>query len=255
MTAIPAKVERGVLFVDVCDSVTITLELGDEESRRVIKACLRVLQERLEELGGRVIERKGDELLVLFEGALQTVRAGVEAQLALAAAIEKGALHEHLRVRIGLHYGELLDGDTGISGDTVHVASRVSSLAKAGQVLTTEETLDCLPENCGYKWRLFDRVRLKGRPEETAIYEILYGPDVTEPVEGEEERPRRPPTSVLELCYESVCVIMGAEQPRLSLGRDETCGLVIDHKRVSRRHRAAQVRLRARGREHERLRH
>ncbi len=86
---------------------------------------------------------------------------------------------EHLRVGIGLHTGYLVAGNLGsarrmnysVIGDTVNVAARLEGVAKAGEVIITEDTRLLL----GNAFLLEERepVRVKGKNEPIHIYRAL----------------------------------------------------------------------------------
>ncbi len=86
---------------------------------------------------------------------------------------------EHLRVGIGMHTGYLVAGNLGSSrrmnysviGDTVNVAARLEGVAKAGEVIITEDTRSLL----GSAFQLEERepVKVKGKVEPIHIYRAV----------------------------------------------------------------------------------
>ena len=79
------------------------------------------------------------------------------------------------QVRIGLHMEQALireDGD--VFGDAVNIAARVTAIAMGGQIITTKDTVDSLNPLFQSDCRVFDRIYLKGKSEETIIYEDLW---------------------------------------------------------------------------------
>ncbi len=86
---------------------------------------------------------------------------------------------EHLRVGIGMHTGYLVAGNLGSSrrmnysviGDTVNVAARLEGVAKAGEVIITEDTRGLL----GSAFQLEERepVKVKGKVEPIHIYRAV----------------------------------------------------------------------------------
>ena len=53
-----------------------------------------------------------------------------------------------LELRIGFAFGEAVERDGDYFGDVVNIAARLSDLAKAGQILTTEEAAGALRTSC-----------------------------------------------------------------------------------------------------------
>jgi class 3 adenylate cyclase len=92
-----------------------------------------------EQHGGRVIKTIGDEVMAIFPEAAQAGRAAVDIQLGIAgmAPVEK----VRLGVRIGLHYGSVVERDGDVFGDTVNLSARLTEMASRGQIITSLETV------------------------------------------------------------------------------------------------------------------
>lgn len=87
---------------------------------------------------GREIKSMGDGFLVEFDSALQGVQCAIEIQQ---------ALHEHnlsardaakIRLRIGIHLGDVVHEGDDVVGDSVNIASRIEALAEPGGICITE---------------------------------------------------------------------------------------------------------------------
>ncbi|HSV56451.1 MAG TPA: adenylate/guanylate cyclase domain-containing protein, partial [Magnetospirillaceae bacterium] len=85
----------------------------------------------------------------------------------------------HLRVGIGLHSGYLVAGNLGstrrmnysVIGDTVNVAARLEGVARAGEVIITEDTRVLLGDS--FQLEAKDPVKVKGKAEPIRIYRAL----------------------------------------------------------------------------------
>lgn len=121
-----------ILFTDLVGSTALASEIGDTRWRDRLEAHYGALRAILEQFRGREIETTGDGLLATFDGPALAVRA--------AQAMTRAAIADGLRVRAGVHVGEVeLVGDR-IRGVTVHHAARILSLAGADEVLVSETT-------------------------------------------------------------------------------------------------------------------
>ena len=81
---------------------------------------------------GQEIATTGDGFLVVFDSATRAVRAG----LAMTRAV--GSVR--LRIRVGIHTGEVEITGDDVRGLSVHVAARVAGAAGAGEVLVSATT-------------------------------------------------------------------------------------------------------------------
>jgi class 3 adenylate cyclase/alpha-beta hydrolase superfamily lysophospholipase len=129
-TATPQRRLLTVLFTDVVDATTHAARIGDGRWRDLLAEHDRLVRRQLERFDGREVKTIGDAFLAVFDGAPS------EALRCAGAIVD--ALHGlGLQVRAGLHTGEceLIGEDVG--GMAVHIAARVSSLARPGEVLAS----------------------------------------------------------------------------------------------------------------------
>jgi adenylate cyclase len=88
---------------------------------------------------GREIKTTGDGFLLEFPSALAAVRAAVEMQQALHERNESCAAERRVRVRIGIHVGDVVMSDGDIYGDGVNIAARLEPLAASGGICISED--------------------------------------------------------------------------------------------------------------------
>ena len=123
-----------VLFTDIIGSTAVANTIGDRAWRLRLDAHDATVRRTLERFRGRAVEATGDGFLATFDGPARAIRC--------ASAIRDELREIGLEIRAGLHMGEIeLRGD-GIAGVAVHIASRVSDLARPGEVLVSRTVTD-----------------------------------------------------------------------------------------------------------------
>lgn len=119
-----------VMFTDIVDATARAAELGDGRWRALLARHDEQVRRQLGRFDGREVKTVGDGFLATFDGPPSRA-------LRCAMAINDAARDLGIEVRIGIHTGEceLIGDDVG--GMAVHIASRVSGLAGAGEVLVS----------------------------------------------------------------------------------------------------------------------
>ena len=157
----PDRVVLTVLFTDIVDSTATATRLGDRRWENLLAEHDEVVRGALARYRGREVETTGDGFLATFDGPARAIRAAAAAHAELA---EQG-----LRIRVGLHTGEVeLVGDR-VKGIAVHIAARVMALAGGGETLCSRTVKDLV---AGSGFRFGDRGthRLKGVEDEWQLY-------------------------------------------------------------------------------------
>ena len=158
-----------VMFADVAGSTAMYENMGDDLARERISKALNALISISRRYNGNLVKTIGDEILVYFTD----IDMAVFAAKAIQEAMEDDRSPETIGVsiRIGMQYGSaILEGDD-IFGDTVNVAARVASMAKARQILCTQEIAFLVKNgDLSNNMRPYDRLRVKGRNEQLDVY-------------------------------------------------------------------------------------
>jgi adenylate cyclase len=221
-----------ILFVDIAGSTSLYELLGDRTAKEWITRLQDLIATAAADAGGRVHEIVGDEVMIRFDQAGDGAAGAVAIQNAVAVfGDETGA---RLAVRIGLHCGEAIVDKDRMFGDTVNVAARVAAIAQGGQIITTQDVVNQLPDSLRQMARPFDHAPIKGKAEPLVVYDLAWQPqDLT--VIAAVEAPE-PAAQTLTLIRNGVRHTLSAQRMPFALGRDPSSDLVIDWPSVSRRH-------------------
>ena len=236
----PQQEEYTIMFADVVDSTGLYERLGDIEAQYTISQCLGLVQDMVERHKGRVIKTAGDDSLCMFDKAEQAIAAACVIQEGLSedSVFEDNEIQMHIGVHSGL--GLITEGD--VFGDTVNVAARVTSAARARQILTTRETIDRLPGSFDIPERYVDKIAVKGRSAPVELHEILWrgGGDLTGVMTGLDIV--RPGSKILKLRNCGLEFELAPDSGGFVIGRDLDCNLTINGSMVSRQHALIEFR-------------
>jgi class 3 adenylate cyclase len=130
------RVLATIVFTDIVRSTAMLENVGDRAWAKLLHEHNVRVRAAIDRFRGREIGSAGDGFLALFDGAARAVRA---AQLMDPAVSDLG-----IRVRVGIHTGEVEIAGGQARGVAVHAAARVASLAGPGEVLVSGTTCDLL---------------------------------------------------------------------------------------------------------------
>ena len=225
--------ERAILFADVSGSTALYELLGDKPAAKAIDALLGVLREVISTRDGQVVKTIGDELMVVFNSPAAACEAAREMQQRVSTwPPTSGA---KLAIRIGFHFGMVLEDKGDFWGDGVNTAARLAGLAKAGQILTTGATVNALPALQRSNLRDLDAISVKGKQDAVRVFELMWGDtDDATHVASMAASARVEARLTLELGERTIA--FPRDKQVLVLGRENSCDIVIPEKTASRRH-------------------
>ena len=134
--ALPARSRLTLLFTDIVESTQAIVDLGDEQWRDVLDRFRALIRQELARHRGREVNTAGDEFFAVFDRPMNAVRCAI--------AMRDGVKGLGLRIRTGLHCGEVEMRGEQVTGLAVHAAARVMGLAGEGAVLISGDVAELL---------------------------------------------------------------------------------------------------------------
>lgn len=181
-----------VLFCDIRDFASLCERLSPAETFAFLNAYLGQISPIIREYEGFIDKYVGDGIMALFSAPPDRVLDCCVAMMRRLREWNEAGGHglaAPVRIGIGLNRGELMLGtvgeairmDTTVIGDAVNVASRLEQLTKqyGVSIVLSGDVFDAVGEPERFHLRFLDRVRVKGKHEPTALYE-LYDADPPE---------------------------------------------------------------------------
>lgn len=162
-SAEPDRVVATILFTDIMGSTELAASLGDAAWRDMLHRHDKAVRDELTKWRGREVKTTGDGVLATFDSPTQAIRF---AKALLAPMQLLG-----IKVRCGIHTGEIeLRGDD-VAGLAVHIAARVAGLAGPSEVLVSRTVRD-LVAGTGMEFEDRGAYALKGVPDKWEIYAV-----------------------------------------------------------------------------------
>jgi adenylate cyclase len=184
-----AQYDVSVLFTDLADFTSVAERLRPEELRRLLSTYFEEMMEILVAERATLDKFIGDAIMVYFgcpvqeaTHPLQSCRAALRMQQRLGELNREWSENgvPELKMRIGINSGPVVAGNMGtrnifnytVIGDTVNLASRLEGVNKeyGTGIIISRDTLDRVSNMV--EVRKLDLIRVKGKDEPTAIYEL-----------------------------------------------------------------------------------
>lgn len=231
-------IELAILFADVVGSTRLFEVMGDARARDMVATCIEIMREATEQHNGTLIKTIGDEVMSTFPTADDALNAAGQMQKQITAHTELKVEGQPVSIRIGCHFGPVVLENRDVFGASVHTANRMTSQAKAGQIITTSATVERLSPEWRASVRQIDVAVIRGQGGEVALYEVLWQTeDVTSmlpsiAVNGRDARgPRR-----LRLSVQNQEVVLDEQHTQVAIGRADDNDIVIRGNLISRLH-------------------
>jgi predicted ATPase/class 3 adenylate cyclase len=121
-----------LLFTDIEGSTRLIEELGEERYVRALAHHRSLLRSAFTGHGGVEVDTQGDAFLYAFADPVEALAAAAQGQEALTEG--------PVKVRMGLHTGDLRLTGEGYAGRELHRAARIASSGHGGQVVLSAAT-------------------------------------------------------------------------------------------------------------------
>ena len=176
-----------VLFSDLSGYTAMSERLDPEEVREIMSQVFGAITSIVNKYDGSIEKFIGDAVVAFFgvpktheDDPVRAIRAAKEIHSfveAMSPRIEQ-KIGRSLSMHTGVNTGLVVTGQvgqdgvtTGVLGDTINLASRLSDLAKAGEILVGPVTYHLTEGH--FVFEKLEPVQIKGKAEAVQVYRLL----------------------------------------------------------------------------------
>lgn len=162
-----------ILFSDIVGFSALTERVGDLEATRLVSDHNRLVRDQVATHGGYEVKSQGDGFMVAFGGAGRALRCAVDLQ----RAFERYSLEhpgEPIRLRVGLHTGEVVQDGDDFHGRTVIMASRLADAASPSEILVSSLVHELTNSSGEFSFGDDRPVELKGISGPQRAYPLVW---------------------------------------------------------------------------------
>jgi cell division septum initiation protein DivIVA len=200
------------------------------------------MKDATHQFNGTVIKTIGDEVMSTFP----TVEDAMSASAMMQARISVESKQDDripVSIRIGCHFGPVVQEQNDIFGAAVHTANRMTSQAKARQIVISGGTVERMNPELKKQTRQIDVATVRGRLDEVALYELLWNPEEATsmlPTIEWENQAKKVASLVLE--FRDQIIEVNDQRKSVIIGRAEDNDLIIKGNLISRIHAKVEMR-------------
>jgi class 3 adenylate cyclase len=158
-----------VAFTDIEGSTEMMERMGEDRWVDVMFHHNRITRDCVDDHGGEVIKSRGDGFMIAFASASSALDCAVDLQRTLSRYSAPDPAGP-LRIRVGLHTGNIFHLDDDFLGKAVVLAARITGHARGGEILVSAACRE-YTQSVG-RWRYGQAMEL--RPKGLAGVEQVY---------------------------------------------------------------------------------
>jgi adenylate cyclase len=183
--------EATILFSDIRGFTSMSETMAPNEVVETLNEYFNLMIEIIFKYNGTLDKIIGDALMVIYGAPNSTekdtenaVLTAIEMQEKLIEFNQQRIIHSKMPITIGIgiNRGKVISGNIGsrqqmnftVIGDSVNLASRLCSVAKADEIIVSDAVWKQIKTNKIFKNRKLNPVKVKGKAKPIEIKEILY---------------------------------------------------------------------------------
>lgn len=177
-----------IIFADLTGSLGFLEKLDPEDARHLLLGVLDLMIDSVRDSGGIVNQVMGDGVMAIFGAPVADEHHALNACIAATRIHEAVARYAHLikpspdaeiRIRVGIHSGEVVVGERGRGfdfqysafGEATHVAARVEKMARPGTSWITASTYALVTGQVRVEPK--GHAQMRGLSRTVAVFELL----------------------------------------------------------------------------------
>ena len=161
-----------IMFTDMA-GYTALAQTDEPLALEVLARHHKLLSPIFPKFHGKEIKTIGDSFLVEFDSALDATNCAVEIQRYLRDYNTSAKDGWKVRLRIGIHLGDVVHSRGDVLGDAVNIASRIEPLAQAEGVCLSEQVFDQVRNKVSQPLVKLDSVELKNVRFPIDVYRVV----------------------------------------------------------------------------------
>jgi adenylate cyclase len=175
---LPERRLVAIMFTDII-GYTAMAQADESQALDLLRRHRELARGVFHKHGGTVVKTTGDGFLVEFASALAATECAVDLERAFGG--DELLVRAGVKMRIGIHVGDVVHEEGDVFGDAVNIASRIQSLAEGGGICVSQQVYDQVGNKVPHGFSRLDTPELKNISIPIDVYRLEPGGAGTPP--------------------------------------------------------------------------
>ena len=161
-----------IMFTDMVGYSAITQE-DESLALELLEEHRQILRPLFPKYSGQEVETAGDSFFVEFSSALEAVKCAIEIQKALRDRNKSMTEERQIKIRIGVHLGDVVHSGKNVLGDGVNIAARIEPFAQTCGICVSQDVARQIQNKIDYPLKKIEKKQLKNIRLPVDIYAVV----------------------------------------------------------------------------------
>lgn len=168
------ELQRHLLAIMFSDMKNYSKKMNEDETLalRLLQDHNKIMKNSIEKFNGRIVEIIGDAFLAVFESATDCLNCSIRIQEAFKAYNSSKKKNKKIKVRIGVHVGDVIEFEGKLKGDALNIAARIQQIAEPESIYASEIFYLTVKGKTATEFRKLKTFELKNIKGEIDIYVV-----------------------------------------------------------------------------------
>ena len=171
-TAKRSRKLAAIMFTDMVGYSSLT-QNNEVLALELLEEHRQILRPFIAKHDGREIETIGDAFFIEFSSALEAVMCAIKIQKAFWKRNISVSESKHIKIRIGIHLGDVVHRGDNVLGDGVNITARIEPLALSGGICVSEDVARQVQNKIEFPLQAIETKHLKNIVLPVKVYAIM----------------------------------------------------------------------------------
>lgn len=172
---------KTVIFADIVD-FSKSMAANESSTIQDLEIIENIIDKSLDLYSGNLIKKLGDGFLIAYNSSVNAVESAINIQKQIDTSDCK------LKLRMGVHLGDIIHRNDDVYGNGVNIAARVEPLAEPGGICITQAVYQSIQSSIKFDASVHESLKLKNIFEEHTVYKYPKNDNQIKLTENEQKQ-------------------------------------------------------------------